>query len=125
MSAAPARPTANFVLKEIRVQDFRALRDFYIEVAEGTTLLIGANNSGKTSLLDALASVFGGRMSNDDDLHVDGTGQRADSFTLDAKFEPGAAAIQFDPDSRNLLAQAIRPPANAGGREVFVLRTIG
>jgi len=125
VSAAPPRPAVNFVLREVRIQDFRALRDFHIEVHESTTVLIGANNSGKTSLLDALASVFGGRPSNDDDLHVDAAAQRADSFQVDAKFEPGGAATQFDPDSRNLLAQAIRPPTPPAGREFFVLRTIG
>jgi len=107
VSAAPLRPAANFVLREVRIQDFRALRDFHIEVHESTTAIIGSNNSGKASMLDALASVFGGRVSNDDDhLHVDADRQRADSFQVDAKSEPGGTATQLDPDSRNLLAQA-------------------
>ena len=121
---AQPRPAANFVLTEVRVQDFRALRDFHIGLAEGTTVLIGTNNAGKTSLLDALASALGGRTCTEDDLHVDAGGQRAVSFEVDAKFEPGGGATQFDQDSRNLLAQAIRPPPYAGAREFFVLRTV-
>jgi putative ATP-dependent endonuclease of the OLD family len=40
-------------LREIKVQNFRCLADVTIPIGD-TTVLVGANNSGKTALLDAL-----------------------------------------------------------------------
>jgi len=40
-------------INRLRVKEFRSLKDFNLELDE-TTVIIGENNSGKTSLLDAL-----------------------------------------------------------------------
>ena len=39
----------------ILVQNFRKLLECHIDISEETTLFVGANNSGKTSAMDALA----------------------------------------------------------------------
>lgn len=41
-------------IKCIEIRNFRKLADVRLDLSEKTTLLVGANNSGKTSVLDAL-----------------------------------------------------------------------
>jgi len=41
-------------IKFIEIQNFRKLRSCRVEFAEKTTVFVGANNSGKTSAMDAL-----------------------------------------------------------------------
>jgi putative ATP-dependent endonuclease of the OLD family len=50
-------------LREIKVQNFRCLADVTIPIGD-TTVLVGANNSGKTALLDALRIVLTGNRAN-------------------------------------------------------------
>ncbi|RYG29124.1 MAG: DUF2813 domain-containing protein, partial [Burkholderiales bacterium] len=52
----------------IEVGNFRKLKGVRIDMAEDTTLLVGANNSGKTSAMHALRHflVDGGRFSTHD-----------------------------------------------------------
>ncbi|HSX80093.1 MAG TPA: DUF2813 domain-containing protein, partial [Candidatus Saccharimonadia bacterium] len=50
-------------LREIRTQNFRCLADITIPIGD-TTVLVGANNSGKTALLDALRIALTGNRAN-------------------------------------------------------------
>lgn len=50
-------------LREIKVQNFRCLADVTIPIGD-TTVLVGANNSGKTALLDALRTALTGNRAN-------------------------------------------------------------
>jgi putative ATP-dependent endonuclease of OLD family len=54
-------------ISRVRIEGFRCFRDISIEFAPGLNVLIGENNAGKTTVLRALALVFGGR----DGLTVD------------------------------------------------------
>lgn len=45
----------------ILVQNFRKLLECHIDISEETTLFVGANNSGKTSAMDAFAKFFANR----------------------------------------------------------------
>ena len=45
----------------IIIQNFRKLLECRIDISEGTTLFVGANNSGKTSARDALAKFLANR----------------------------------------------------------------
>lgn len=47
----------------IIIQNFRKLLECRIDISEGTTLFVGANNSGKTSAMDALAKFLANRKS--------------------------------------------------------------
>jgi putative ATP-dependent endonuclease of the OLD family len=50
-------------LREIKIQNFRCLADVTIPIGD-TTVLVGANNSGKTALLDALRIALTGNRAN-------------------------------------------------------------
>ena len=50
-------------LREVRVQNFRCLQDVTVPLGD-TTVLVGANNSGKTALLDALRIALTGNRAN-------------------------------------------------------------
>ena len=45
----------------IIIQNFRKLLECRIDISEGTTLFVGANNSGKTSAMDALTKFLANR----------------------------------------------------------------
>jgi predicted ATP-dependent endonuclease of OLD family len=45
-------------LKELRVQNWRALVDVRLELAPGLNLVCGPNESGKSSLREAIRTVF-------------------------------------------------------------------
>ena len=46
---------------QITIQNFRKLLECHIDISEQTTLFVGANNSGKTSAMDALAKFLANR----------------------------------------------------------------
>lgn len=48
----------------ITIQNFRKLLQCHIEFSEKTTLFVGANNSGKTSAMDALGKFLADRNFN-------------------------------------------------------------
>ncbi|MCF4115219.1 MULTISPECIES: ATP-dependent endonuclease [Dethiosulfovibrio] len=48
-------------ISSVRVNNFRKLQCCHIEFSENTTLFVGANNSGKTSAMDALGKFLAGR----------------------------------------------------------------
>lgn len=47
-------------LSEIKVKNFRLLKDISIQLESDTTLIVGRNNSGKTSLTHLLGYIFSG-----------------------------------------------------------------
>lgn len=48
-------------IQSIDIQNFRKLLQCHIDFSEKTTLFVGANNSGKTSAMDALGKFLAGR----------------------------------------------------------------
>jgi predicted ATP-dependent endonuclease of OLD family len=62
-------------VKKIKVTNFRLLKDFEIDLEDNLSLVIGKNNSGKTSLLSVLEKFIGSRSSANnftyDDFGVD------------------------------------------------------
>lgn len=64
------------ILKTLRVQNFRTHSDFILEISEKSTLISGANGSGKTSLLEAIYFALQGtsfRSSDKEILRNDGS----------------------------------------------------
>ena len=54
----------------ITIQNFRKLLQCHIEFSEKTTLFVGANNSGKTSAMDALGKFLADRNFNFNDITI-------------------------------------------------------
>ncbi len=106
---------------EVRIQDFRAIRELCVPLSD-LTVLVGENNVGKSTFLRALEVAIGGSRPVDDDLHVPETGQRGAEFVVDIKLVP-ADGSEFDDALTVRLGDAIQLP---GGEPQFVaLRTRG
>ena len=45
-------------IKKIYVQNYRLLKDFSLELKSDLSLIVGKNNSGKTSILSVLEKIF-------------------------------------------------------------------
>jgi putative ATP-dependent endonuclease of OLD family len=101
MSHPTARRTPNLRLAEIRVQDFRAIKDLWTPVRPNIVLL-GENNSGKTAFLAALDIAIGGARGRTEDLRKDASGQAASRFVIDLRFEP-ATGDDFDEATAQVL----------------------
>ncbi len=95
-----------------------------MDIDHERTILIGPNNSGKTSVLEAVATALGSRPASEDDLHLDGAGVRASYFVVDLQFHP-QGANRIDAASVGLLGSAVRPPVPNDDRDFFVLRASG
>lgn len=118
----PAPPSANIRVESVRVDGFRALRGCCLTLEARTTVLLGENNTGKSSMLEALAVAFGRRRAVDDDLCVPQKGAPHDEFTIDVSVVP-VGAQRFEQPVGTLLGNGIR--RDASGREYVVIRTTG
>ncbi len=52
------------MLKSLKIKNFRALEDFYVEKLGQVNLIVGKNNSGKSSVLEALR-IYAGNASQE------------------------------------------------------------
>ena len=66
---SPVGPTADLWVAEVRVANFRNIVDTQLSLEKGATFLVGENNSGKSSLLQAIAVACGFRRAILEDLH--------------------------------------------------------
>lgn len=78
------------LIDKVRVQNFRSLKNFEIDL-ERLTVLAGMNNSGKTTFLRSLNLVFGANkfQPTRDDLFIDSDGNQPDKyFNIDIRIIP-------------------------------------
>jgi putative ATP-dependent endonuclease of the OLD family len=78
------------LIDQVRIKNFRSLRDVEVSL-QPVTLLVGANNAGKTTFLRAINTVLGVNKTqiNRDDLFIDGDGnQPANSIIIDIRIIP-------------------------------------
>jgi len=79
-------------LKNFHIKHFRCIEDLTIEFKKGVNVLIGENNTGKTTILDALRLSFSlGTQRRDiffnlDDFHINKYGISADTCEFDLTF---------------------------------------
>lgn len=103
-------------LHKFRIKRFRSIKEMDITFNKGINIIIGENNSGKSSIIDALRIClsFGKQwrdigIRNDEDFHVDIT-------NVDAGYEPIEFDLTFEIESaedRALFASLIwQDPAN-------------
>jgi len=70
-------------LSKIRIKNYRLLIDAELEVDKKTTLIVGRNNTGKTSCIDCINTVLSGKDFSYDDYPLE---KRKEFFDLIAKF---------------------------------------
>jgi putative ATP-dependent endonuclease of OLD family len=117
----------NILIDKIRVKNFRALKDVDINLRL-ITILVGANNSGKTTLLRALNSVLGitRNQINQDDLFIDKDGnQPSRKIIIDIRIVPldnnENRTDAFNGQWGQKLGIGIQPD---GSKEIFAFRTV-
>ncbi|MCB1500499.1 MAG: AAA family ATPase [Bauldia sp.] len=86
----------NYQLSRINIKSWRGIDAFEVDLRPGfPNVLIGANNAGKTAVLDAIAlalasPAFGGQWSPDqEDFYCDQRGNRSAEFTIQVLFAAG------------------------------------
>lgn len=93
------QPSTGIRIVEVRVRNFRSLRSVDLHLAR-LTMLIGPNNSGKTSFLEALFAAMGAgrRMLNSDDIYIkpeESTIPHDRSILIDVLIRPTAVNGEF------------------------------
>ena len=74
------------LIDTVRVNGFRGLADFEISLPR-ITVLIGPNNSGKTSVIKALQLALGdySHFLSDEDFHISASGTKSDEIIIDIR----------------------------------------
>lgn len=116
---SPAEPGMRMVA--VRIQDFRAIEHVVLPLGQ-MTVLVGENNAGKTSILEALAIALGSRRASPDDLRVGADRKRAERYTVDVLIQP-AEGEEFDQALSEVVGRSVQVPDE--GSAFIVLRSIG
>ncbi|WP_417542895.1 ATP-dependent nuclease [Methylophaga thalassica] len=114
------------LIDKIRISGFRGIKNLEVPFQK-TTVLIGANNSGKTSILKALHLALGdySRYLSEEDFHIDTDEKRVNEIIIDVRIvavnDSGDRKKQFDEDWQSELGDKIQ--AEADGSQFVALRT--
>lgn len=118
----------NILVNTIRIAGFRGLENIEITLPR-VSVLIGTNNSGKTSVIKALQLALGDYSRNltDEDFHIDSSDVRRDQILVDVRIIPigenGARGQAFDDDWAQEFGDKIRAESN--GNQFLAMRTVG
>jgi putative ATP-dependent endonuclease of OLD family len=116
----------NILIDTVRIAGFRGISDLEISLSR-VTVLIGTNNSGKTSLLKALQLALGdySRQLSEEDFHIGIDDKRVPEILIDVRIVPVNNDSQrvplFDEDWRMEFGDKIQAEAN--GNQYVVVRT--
>ncbi len=114
------------IIDEIRILGFRGIKSLAIKLPR-VTVLIGANNSGKTSFLRALHLALGdySRHLSEEDFHIDKDEKRVSEIQIDTRIIPvddsGNRTQLFSEEWQTEFGDKIKAEAN--GRQYVALRT--
>lgn len=77
------------LIDTVRISGFRGVSSLEASLSR-VTVLIGCNNSGKTTILKALQLSLGDyfRSISDEDFHIDGADKRSDEIVVDIRIVP-------------------------------------
>lgn len=120
--AATASRRARLRIGSVRIDDFRALRGLCLRLDPATTVLLGENNTGKSSVLEALGVALGPTNAVEEDLHLTPSGQRASEFRVHLTLEPEQGGT-FEEFTTAVLGDAVF--RGRDGRELVALRAVG
>jgi putative ATP-dependent endonuclease of OLD family len=113
--------TNDIALKKVRIQNFRGIQNLDLDLNE-STLLIGQNNAGKTSVISALDLSLGNysRLLSNEDFYKDELGNFADSIIVDVLIEP-TSETTFSPGWIDVFGDSI--DTRADDTEYVAIRT--
>lgn len=118
------------MITRLRIQNFRRFSDFDIEPGEGLNILVGENESGKSTILQALTLALTGRWNGNwagdgltpDWFHREGVEAFFDSRAKGKKPEPPQIEIEVYLDDPNDALQLHRGVHNTRGEDAVGLR---
>ena len=107
----------NILVDELRISGFRGISDIEIKL-QRVTVLVGTNNSGKTSILRALHLAFGdyARYLTEEDFHIGEDQKRVAEIQIDARIIPidddEKRAMQFSEAWQTKFEDSIKAESN-------------
>lgn len=78
-------------IARVQILNFRLLRNADIALDDAATMIVGRNNSGKTSVVEIIRKVFGSDHFSFDDLSIDARGQFQVAYDAYAAFQSARA----------------------------------
>ena len=116
------------LIDELRIAGFRGIDELEVELSS-STLLIGINNSGKTSVIKAMQLALGdySRFLSEEDFHIDSDGNSIDEIVVDFRIVPTTTNMErgprFDEPWVREFGELIR--ADSNDQQFVAIRTIG
>ena len=104
----------------VRISNFRGIRNLEITLPR-IAVLIGPNNSGKTSILKALQLALGNYAYSEEDFFISEDSKRSEKITVDVQFVP-IDGDDFDEGWIQVFSDKIQQDAN--GKAFLGIRTI-
>jgi len=114
-------------IEKVRIRNFRSLRQVEITLSPNVTLLVGANNAGKTTFLRALGIALNAerRFISQDDLFIDKDGNALGEdervISIDVKIIPAEGHSEFDDLWLDAFGMDVK--TDASGQQFFAFRT--
>jgi len=108
----------------VRIQNFRSLHNVEVSLSPSTTLLVGANNSGKTSFLRAISIALNSdrKLISLEDLFIDQNGSKSNKIMkIDIKIV-SVNSQNFGNQWTSVFGNNIRQ--DSSGKDFFAFRTI-
>jgi putative ATP-dependent endonuclease of OLD family len=117
----------NILIDTIRIAGFRGIKNLEMSFPR-VTVLIGTNNSGKTSLLKALQLALGdySRYLSEEDFHIGADEKRVPEILVDVRIIPvddGIRTQRFNDEWTTEFGDKIRAEANGSQFVAFRTRT--
>ena len=116
----------NILIDTIRIAGFRGIKNLEVSLPR-VTILIGTNNSGKTSLLKALQLALGdySRYLSEEDFHIGADDKRVSEILVDVRIVPvdanGIRMQKFNDEWAAEFSDKIKAETN--GNQFVALRT--
>lgn len=116
------------LIDTVRIAGFRGIENIEMSLPR-VTVLIGTNNSGKTSVIKALQLALGdySRYLTDEDFYIDSSDVRCNQILVDVRIIPiddnGTRTQAFTDDWAQEFGDKIQAEAN--GEQFLAMRTVG